>query len=59
MKSTEIAEELRGLLGYMLVLVGKRTQEVKDMSVKFIRWVLGLMIKSLLQHCPANHLYAI
>jgi triacylglycerol lipase len=47
-KSTdEIAEELRGLLGHMLVFAGNRIQTVKEMSVKFIRWVLGLMIKTL------------
>ena len=43
----EIAEELRGLLGHMLVFVGKGQQAVKDMTTKFIRWVLGLMIKTL------------
>ncbi|MGK0273300.1 MAG: triacylglycerol lipase, partial [Cocleimonas sp.] len=43
----EIAEELRGLLGHMLVFAGNRIQTVKEMSVKFIRWVLGLMIKTL------------
>jgi hypothetical protein len=46
-KSVELAEELRGLLGHMLVFVGKRTQAVKDMSTNFISWVLGLMIKTL------------
>ncbi|QLE83691.1 lipase family protein [Shewanella sp. Scap07] len=45
--SDEIAEELRGLLGHMLVFAGNRIQAVKEMSVKFIRWVLGLMIKTL------------
>ncbi|MEH6734234.1 MAG: lipase family protein [Shewanella sp.] len=45
--SGEIAEELRGLLGHMLVFAGNRIQTVKEMSVKFIRWVLGLMIKTL------------
>lgn len=46
-KSPEVAEELRGILGHMLVFVGKRTQAVTEMSAKFIRWVLGLMIKTL------------
>lgn len=46
-KSKEIAEELRGLLGHMLVFSGKRNQAVKEMSAKFIRWVLELMIKTL------------
>jgi len=46
-KVPEIAEELRGLLGHMLVFVGKRAQAVKEMTTKFIRWVLGLMIKTL------------
>jgi len=46
-KSKEIAEELRGLLGHMLVFSGKRNQVVKDMSAKFIRWVLEVMIKTL------------
>lgn len=46
-QSPKIAEELRGLLGHMLVFAGKRTQAVKEMSTKFIRWVLGLMIKTL------------
>ncbi|WP_077339015.1 lipase family protein [Pseudocolwellia agarivorans] len=46
-KSPEVAEELRGVLGHMLVFVGKRTQAVTEMSAKFIRWVLGLMIKTL------------
>ncbi|MCI2285447.1 hypothetical protein L3081_21210 [Colwellia sp. MSW7] len=40
-------EALRGLLGHMLVFVGKGAQAVKEMTVKFIRWVLGLMIKTL------------
>ncbi len=34
-------EALRGLLGHMLVFVGKGAQAVKEMTVKFIRWVLG------------------
>ena len=46
-KSKEIAEELRGLLGHMLVFSGKRNHVVKGMSAKFIRWVLELMIKTL------------
>lgn len=45
--SVEVAEELRGILGHMLVFVGNRTQTVTEMSTKFIRWVLGLMIKTL------------
>ena len=45
--SAEIAEELRGLLGHMLVFAGKKAQVVKEMTTKFIRWVLGLMIKTL------------
>ncbi len=40
-------EALKGLLGHMLVFVGRGTQAVKEMTVKFIRWVLGLMIKTL------------
>ena len=40
-------EALRGLLGHMLVFVGRGAQAVKEITVKFIRWVLGLMIKTL------------
>ena len=46
-KSVELAEELRGLLGHMLVFAGKKAQAVKEMTAQFIRWVLGLMIKTL------------
>ncbi len=52
-KSVEVAEELRGILGHMLVFVGNRTQAVTEMSAKFIRWVLGLMIKTL--YTAAKH----
>lgn len=52
-KSVEVAEELRGVLGHMLVFVGNRTQAVTEMSAKFIRWVLGLMIKTL--YTAAKH----
>jgi len=45
--SAEAKVELKGLLGHMLVFVGKRTQEVKEITTKFIRWVLSLMIKTL------------
>lgn len=45
--SIVVAEELRGLLGHILVFVGQGQQAVTEMSVKFIRWVLGLMIKAL------------
>lgn len=42
-----MAEELKGLLGHILVFVGQGQREVKQMSIKFIRWVLGLMITAL------------
>ena len=47
LQSPAIAEELKGLLGHILVFVGKGTRTVTDMSIKFIRWVLGLMISTL------------
>ena len=47
LQSPVIAAELRGLLGHILVFVGKRGQAVKEMTTKFIRWVLGLMITTL------------
>jgi len=46
-KYDEFEDHLRGVLGHMLVFVGKRTHAVKEITQKFIRWVLGLMIKTL------------
>lgn len=46
-QSAEAAEELKGLLGHMLVFAGKRTQEVTKITKQFIRKVLELMIKML------------
>jgi len=46
-KYDEFEDHLRGVLGHMLVFVGKGTHAVKEITQKFIRWVLGLMIKTL------------
>lgn len=52
-KTPEVAGELKGLLGHMLVFVGQRSTSVKEMSIKFIHWVFGLMVKKL--YITAKH----
>ena len=45
--SRTAAEQLRGILGHMLVLAGRGWEKVTEMSAKFIRWVFDIMIKTL------------
>lgn len=47
-KASVAAEEsIRGLLGCMLAFAGKKAQEIKELTVNFIRWVFELMVKAL------------
>ena len=45
--SRSAAEQLKGILGHILVMVGRGWEKVKEMTAKYIRWVIELMIKAL------------
>jgi len=45
--SIQVGEQLKGILGHILVFVGKAEQKVEALTIKFIRWVLELMINTL------------
>ncbi|PKF81611.1 lipase [Vibrio sp. vnigr-6D03] len=47
-KSSQFAEQTKGILGHMLVFAGRAGIEVRDMSYKFVKWVFTLMTKRLL-----------
>ncbi|WP_281557914.1 hypothetical protein [Thalassomonas sp. RHCl1] len=45
--SIKAGEQLKGILGHILVFVGRAEQKVEALTTKFIRWVLELMINTL------------
>ncbi|KKO45762.1 hypothetical protein WG68_08585 [Arsukibacterium ikkense] len=45
--SSKFAEQVKGLLGHMLVFAGKVTTAVTELTVRFIRWVFKVTLEAL------------
>ncbi|MDP4534898.1 lipase family protein [Alkalimonas collagenimarina] len=43
----EFAEDIKGLLGHMLVFAGKVTTTITDLTARFIRWVFDVTVGAL------------
>ncbi|MDP4535068.1 lipase family protein [Alkalimonas collagenimarina] len=43
----QFAEQVKGLLGHMLVFAGKVATTVKDLSARFIRWVFKVTLEAM------------
>lgn len=45
--SSQFAEQVKGLLGHMLVFAGKVTTAVTELTVRFIRWVFKVTLEAM------------
>lgn len=45
--SSQFAEQVKGLLGHMLVFAGKVTTAVTELTVRFIRWVFRVTLEAM------------
>lgn len=45
--SSQFAEQVKGLLGHMLVFAGKVTTAVTELTVRFIRWVFRITLEAM------------